>query len=186
VGSVRRIGFAEFVKGNVAECSALDLGFLKPLIRRSFLNDHGLKFRDDMRLGEDFELYARALARGGRFILTSAKGYVSVETKGSLSKEHSESDLHRLREASHALRAIRPLSSAEARALRQHYDSVDKRLQWRRLITAVREHNVIDGVSTLTSGPVMAHLLARLGEQAWLRSRRLLPGPPPRSMFLEL
>jgi len=176
------LDFTSFVRGNLgAETGPLDLGYLKPMFRRAFLNQHRLRYRDDMRLGEDYEFYARALALGARFLTCGPAGYVSVERSGSLSKAHSEADLQRLRDCDDALATLRPLSPEEQRALRRHWNSVDCRLQWRRLITAVKNRDFGAALATFRSPHAALFLATRLGEQAWLRSsaiaRGVAPGP---------
>lgn len=169
-GASRQIGFAEFVESNIGGAKRpLDLGFAKPLMRRAFLNDHHLAYRD-MRLGEDYELYARALALGARFLLTPAAGYISVERQGSLSKAHSETDLLRLRDCDTALSQIRPLDAAERLAIQRHRHSIDNRLQWRLLINAVKSRDPLAALKTFHSPQAAVYLATRLGEQAWLRS----------------
>lgn len=168
--AAQTIDFIGFVESNLGLAGRpLDLGFAKPLMRRSFLDAHGLAYRD-MRLGEDYELYARALALGARFVLTPAAGYVSVEREGSLSKKHSEHDLRLLRDCDDALARVRPLTAAEARALRRHRASVDNRLQWRLLINAVKARDPIAAAKTFHTPGAALYLACRLGEQAWLRS----------------
>jgi succinoglycan biosynthesis protein ExoU len=122
-----------------------------------------------MRLGEDYELYARALALGARFFVCGSAGYVSVERPGSLSKDHDETDLQRLRDCDDDIAAIRPLSAAEQAALRRHWQSVDRRLQWRRLISAVKRRDPGMALSTFGSIDVALYLIGKLAEQAWLR-----------------
>jgi succinoglycan biosynthesis protein ExoU len=165
------LSFEEFVLGNLgAQTGPLDLGYLKPMFRRAFIEQYALSYRADMRLGEDYELYARALALGARFLTCAPAGYISVERPGSLSKAHSETDLQRLRDCDDGLASIRPLSTDEQRALKRHWNSVDCRLQWRRLIAAVKTRDVGAAISTFRSPQAAAFLAARLGEQAWLRS----------------
>jgi succinoglycan biosynthesis protein ExoU len=165
------LAFVDFVSGNLgAREGALDLGYLKPLFRRAFIDRFGLRYREDMRLGEDYELYARALALGARFLTCAPAGYVSIERAGSLSKDHSETDLQRLRDCDEGLASIRPLNRDEQRALKRHWNSVDCRLQWRRLISAVKSRDVGAAISTFRSPDAAMFLAARLGEQAWLRS----------------
>ena len=171
------LNFAGFVLGNLgAHTGPLDLGYLKPIFRRAFITQHGLRYREDMRLGEDYELYARALALSARFLTCAPAGYISVERAGSLSKEHSEADLQRLRDCDDGLASIRPLNADEQRALRRHWNSVDCRLQWRRLISAVKTHDVGAAISAFRSPEAAAFLAARLGEQAWLRSTAFARG----------
>ena len=163
------LDFRAFVLGNLGGAGALDLGYMKPLMRRAFLDEHSVHYAPAMRLGEDYELYARALALGARFLVCGAAGYVSVERAGSLSKDHDEADLRRLRDCDDAIAALRPLSSSEARALDRHWTSVNRRLQWRRLISAVKARNAGMALSTFTSLDATIYLLGKLAEQLWLR-----------------
>lgn len=167
--------FEHFVLGNLGALKGpLDLGFLKPVFRRAFIETHGMRYRPELRLGEDYEFYARALALGARFLVGSAAGYVSVERPGSLSKEHSEDDLLRLRDCDEGLRALKSYSAAEMRALDRHWTSVDCRLQWRRLISAVKARRLGAAMSTFHTPDAALYLSARLGEQAWLRGTAAL------------
>lgn len=171
------LDFTSFVLGNLGKLQGpLDLGFLKPMFRRAFFETHALRYREEMRLGEDYELYARALLLGARFSVCGTAGYISVEREGSLSKDHSEDDLQRLRDCDEGLSIVRALNADERRALKQHWNSVDCRLQWRRLITAVKTRNVGAAFSTFHSPETAVFLAARLGEQAWLRSAAFARG----------
>jgi succinoglycan biosynthesis protein ExoU len=167
------LDFEAFVLGNLGALKGpLDLGFLKPLMRRSFLEAHRLRYRPELRLGEDYEMYARALALGAQFMLTPPTGYVSVERAGSLSRHHGEDELRSLRDCDEELALIRPLRPAERRALTRHTRSVDCRLQWVRLIRAVKTRDISTALSTLRSPPVALYLAARLAEQVWVRTAR--------------
>jgi succinoglycan biosynthesis protein ExoU len=146
-----------------------ELGFIKPLMRRQFLEAHHIRYREHMRLGEDFELYARALALGARLLLVPAQGYVSVMRPGSLSGRHTEQDLLHLRDCGDPLAAL-PLGAADRDALRQHYLSVDCRLQWRLLILAVKKRDPRAALAAfLRPWPVPRYLLRQLASQCFLR-----------------
>ena len=165
------MSFERFIKGNLGALKGpLDLGFLKPIVRREFLTQHGIRYREELRLGEDYLFYAESLARGARFLVGAAAGYVSVERPGSLSKEHSEDDLLRMRDCDDYLRTVRPYSAAELKALQRHWTSVDCRLQWRRLISAVKARDLSQALSAFHTVDSALYLVARLSEQAWLRS----------------
>ncbi|HYD88948.1 MAG TPA: glycosyltransferase family 2 protein [Vitreimonas sp.] len=177
--SARALDLTTFLLGNLGGAAGpLDLGYLKPLMRRSFLDAHGLRYRTDMRLGEDYELYARALALDARFLVCGEAGYISVERTGSLSKAHSEADLLRLRDCDEAVAALRPLTPPEQNALRRHWNSVDRRLQWRRLISAVKARDAAMAVSAFRSVDAAFYLCGKLAEQAWLRSTGRGPRRP--------
>lgn len=170
-----QLGFAEFVNGNLGRLTGpLDLGFIKPLMRRSFLETHAIQYDEALRLGEDYELYARALAKGARFFTIAPQGYISVDRPGSLSNRHSPEDLRRLRDGDDRLLAIREYDSEERAALAAHRESVDCRLQWRLLIDAVKARDLAAALRTFTSPRVATYLVQRLNEQVWLRSSRAL------------
>jgi succinoglycan biosynthesis protein ExoU len=170
LGAPETLTLENFVLGNLSpRKGALEHGYLKPLMRRAFLDAHRLRYRAEMRLGEDYELYARALAHDARFLTVGPAGYVSVARAGSLSAAHTEEDLQRLRDCDRELAAIRPLAPGEQRALRRRTASVDCRLQWRLMINAVKARDVRAALKTFRSPATAVYLAARLAEQAWLR-----------------
>jgi succinoglycan biosynthesis protein ExoU len=118
----RLLGLAEFIDGNVSEHGTRrgEMGFLKPVIRRAFLERHGLRYREDLRLGEDYELYVRALARGGRYRIIHSCGYGAVVRPDSLSGRHRTEDLKRLLDADLSILESEELDREAATALARH------------------------------------------------------------------
>lgn len=129
---VMDISFAYFINGNrpVPSRSRGELGFLKPMMSRAFLDRQGLRYDEGMRLGEDYDLYARALARGARFRLIPASGYVSFILPNGLSSNHSRKDLVALYEADDRLLATPGLTPAEKTLLRRHRFTTKERIAW--------------------------------------------------------
>ena len=82
-----------------------EMAFLKPLIRREFLEAHGLAYDERLRLGEDYVLYVRCLMEGARLRLIGAQGYVAVERSNSLSGTHTTHDLDAFLDADERLLA---------------------------------------------------------------------------------
>jgi succinoglycan biosynthesis protein ExoU len=165
-----QLTFTEFIEGNFNP-DMLTLGFLQPIMRRDFIDAHGLRYHEGLRLGEDYDFYARAILHGARFLLLEAAlGYVSVIRPGSISHDHTDTDLLCMRDRDDAFQNVRPLSVMERRTPRRHWVSVDCRLQWRRLISAVKARDLAGIASTFRSPRVSGYLALRLVEQAWLRS----------------
>jgi len=166
------ISLQQFVLSNVSSGTRerAELGFIKPLMRRSLLEKHSITYKENMRLGEDYELYTRALAHGAKMILMPAQGYVSVVRLNSLSAKHSEHDLLQLRNCNLELEKISGLSATEKAALHQHFLSVDCRLQWRLMINAVKARNPVAVLKCLLRPwPVPAYVLGKLWEQFAIR-----------------
>ncbi len=169
--------FTTFLYGNISKPGKLrkELGFFKPIMRRAFLEKHNLRYDETLRLGEDFALYARALAHGGRFLIVPAQGYVSLTRPDSLSARHSKEDLERLRESDCELTKVRQFSLAELRAIQKHYRSIDARVQWLEVIAAVKRQRVLPFFSAfLRSREVSLFVAAQLFEQLVLRSSKAL------------
>jgi succinoglycan biosynthesis protein ExoU len=171
----RSVGFVDFVTSNVTTRNRYrgELGFIKPLMRRSFLEKHSLGYKEHMRLGEDYELYARALAHGAHLSLLPAQGYISVVRAGSLSGRHTETDLLNLRDANDGISLIPGLGIEQKAALKKHYASIDCRLQWRMLILAVKKRDAVAALACFhRPHPVPLVLAGKLIEQAYLRATR--------------
>ena len=167
------VSLREFVYSNVTKrgVQRAELGFIKPIIRRAFLETHGVTYREDMRLGEDYELYVHALGHGARLLLVPAQGYVAVVRPDSLSGRHSEDDLRRLRDCDAGLEQKLSLDDADKAALRAHYLSVDCRLQWRNLILAVKQRSVPAALACFHRPyPVPFYLAGKLAGQLYLRT----------------
>ena len=79
-----------------AEIERTELGYLKPLIRRSAVLKGAEPYQADLRFGEDFELYARLLADGARVVLTDPEGYLFIVREGSASHRQGAADHRKL------------------------------------------------------------------------------------------
>ena len=136
----RKLGLAEFIRGNISRRGSRrgELGFLKPVIRRDFLDRTGLRYNEDLRLGEDYELYTRALANGARYKVIHDCGYAAVIRADSLSGRHRTEDLKRLRDADRALMGLPDLAGAARAALRQHERHVGSRYALRHFLDVKR------------------------------------------------
>ena len=124
-GEIGGLDLTRFVMGNLSKPGRPrgELGFLKPVIRRGFLEAHAIRYDGGLRLGEDFELYARMLALGARFSLSRGCGYVAVERRDSLSVDHRPEDLLAQIRADDDLLLL-PLSDSEKAALLRHRNAV--------------------------------------------------------------
>ena len=111
-----------FIEGNISRRgkSRGETGFLKPVMRRAFLAANELRYREDLRLGEDYDLYVRALAKGARYRVSHACGYGAVVRRNSLSGQHRTEDLRRLYEADRAILQAGDLAPQAARLIRRH------------------------------------------------------------------
>ncbi|WP_157019520.1 glycosyltransferase [Mesorhizobium xinjiangense] len=134
----RYLDFAAFIEGNISRRGHQrgEIGFLKPVMRRAFLQRHGIRYREELRLGEDYELYARALANGARYRVIQDCGYAAVVRPDSLSGQHRTIDLKRLYEADRLILKMPGLSAEAIAALRRHERQTRDRFELRDFLDA--------------------------------------------------
>lgn len=141
----RELDLAGFIEGNISRRGASrgEIGFLKPVMRRAFLDRHGLRYNEELRLGEDYELYARALVCGARYRIVHHCGYGAVVRQDSLSGLHRTLDLKRLYEADRALLASAALPRQAAALLRRHERHIRGRYELRRFLDVKAQGGLI-------------------------------------------
>jgi succinoglycan biosynthesis protein ExoU len=140
----RFIDLQGFIEGNISKRGASrgEIGFLKPVMRRSFLDRHELRYKEELRLGEDYDLYARALVNGARYKIVHGCGYGAVVRPDSLSGSHRTLDLKRLYEADQAILAEPGLPKESAAALRRHERHIRGRHELRRFLDIKAEAGI--------------------------------------------
>ncbi|MBO6754759.1 MAG: glycosyltransferase family 2 protein [Roseibium sp.] len=66
-----------------------DFGYLQPLVRKRFLETHSIRYREDVRVGEDLLLNLDILRHGGRALFVDQALYVYAMPVGAVSREAS-------------------------------------------------------------------------------------------------
>jgi len=166
---------AMFVEGNLSSRHGgrREMGFLKPLMSRPFLERFGITFDPDIRLGEDYVLYATALVNGAVFVLTDPAGYVAVVRPGSLSGWHPTEAHEHLIAADSRLLARDDLDPATRRALERHRLEQQKKWAWRRVLDAKKQKNLGAALAAFKAPPaVVMDLMGKL----WGEIGARLPG----------
>jgi succinoglycan biosynthesis protein ExoU len=154
-----------------------ELGFLKPLIRRRFLDTHALTYDLRMRLGEDYALYVRALMAGARFKIVGFHGYVAVERSNSLSVTHRAAELEAIVDFDKACVRTPELSEASRTALAEHLRATKDRWALARALEIRREEGVGAALRFLSQRPGSApYVASRLLRARSERLRRRLGG----------
>ena len=149
------VGFAEFIRENHRDIcgEGRELGFLKPLMRREALERSGIRYSETMRLGEDYDLYARALLSGQRMLVVDPLGYYAFDRPGSLSKSHSVTALEQVYRADQAMLAMPGTTRAGRKAVRAHRKLTHRKWAWARLINAVGEKDLKEAAMCFVAPP---------------------------------
>lgn len=172
----RQCSFEAFIRGNISRPGhdRKELGFLQPLVRRSFLTEHGLQYNENLRLGEDYALCAHALALGARFLVVPDVGYVAVFRGNSLSSSASKKHFERLRDIDLTIEGLDQLTARDRAAVKAHRRSVDSIIRWMEVIEAFKDRNALRFLAAYASSFRAArYISARLGAQIVIRSFRI-------------
>ncbi|MGD1876143.1 MAG: glycosyltransferase family 2 protein [Kiloniellaceae bacterium] len=169
---------ADFLRGNLPDPAnpRKSYGFLKPLISRAFLVEHGLRYDESLRFAEDFAFYLACFSAGARFYLMQQPLYRYRVRSDSLTACHSTEDLRRLQGVDRRLLDEHAaVAGADfVAALRRHKQSIDQRLHWREVIDAVKRRAWLSALGASLQGwHVFTYVSGQLAGEAW---RRLGPG----------
>ena len=159
---------AEFVRQNITRYAGYrqEIGYLKPLMRVSFLRTRGLLYNDDMRLAEDYEFYVRSLIKGARWHVIDPCGYIAVSRDGSLSNTVKPAALEIIRQADEILMSTPGIGADARRAIGEHREYTTTDLAWMKLIAAVKARQPGAALATLGYSPsVSATLMLRIAKR---------------------
>lgn len=172
---LQNIDLETFIRRNISRPGEprAELGFLKPLIKRSALPNPRQPYAPDMRLGEDYALYLDLLRSGAALQLAAACGYIAFERNTSLSIAHTGADLSRLADvdAQH-LAAPDGLTAAMGDALRQHERATRDKADYAHALEVRKSDGLLAGLRAGATRP--RSLPYMVAETAREKTRRIL------------
>jgi len=157
------LDLAGFVRGNIPSNhqERSELGFLKPLIRRDFLDKAALRYDANLRLGEDYDLYVRALMAGARFLISHQTGYIAFERQTSLSGQHGADHLAQLARVARGHLSALPRDHGAWPSMDRLYRSIRARYLHRACLDEKRNVGLGAALSLALSPPSNAVPIAR-------------------------
>jgi succinoglycan biosynthesis protein ExoU len=171
------ISLDAFITGNMERRSHYrgEMGFAKPLMRRAFFDQHGISYDETLRLGEDYALYAQALAQGARFLRILSCGYVAIQREESLSSRHRTADLAALLAFDRRFAQTPGLHPDTIALIASHAAELQHKLHFREMIDIRRTHGRARAVLAAMLHPAALPQLV----QAFLRDKLALHPPAP-------
>jgi len=149
---------ADFVFGNIGSRyrPRVSYGFMKPVVRRAFLQDHDIRYEEKNRFGEDFLFSLSCLLHGARWWLTPRPLYRYTARSGTLTDVQSAADLLRIHHREedllrgHWMVARDP---ALANALRQHKAIIEHFYYYRAFTDALKARDFAPAMRLLLQSP---------------------------------
>ncbi|AZO72118.1 MULTISPECIES: glycosyltransferase family 2 protein [unclassified Mesorhizobium] len=147
------ISLADYIAGNVVFESRFNLGYLKPIFRRGFLDENRLRYDEDLRIGEDYILLASALAKGGRCVVEPTVGYVYHIRTGSISRVLELHHVEAMAKADAAFAAAHFMDDGAKAAFARRGRSLRKAASFLSLVQHIKARAPLKAIRTALSDP---------------------------------
>ncbi len=169
---IERISLADFIGSNLVFRSTFNFGYMKPVFERAFIEAHGFRYDESLRIGEDYIFLASVLAKGGKLIVEPIAGYVYHLRAGSISRVLEMHHVVSMLEADRKFLARFELD-AEARAAQaRRTRSLEEARSFLALVDHIKRRSFMDIVKVAVSDPLA---LRHLSMPIAVRLKRLMP-----------
>ncbi len=164
INPAQPIALEDYVADNLLSRHSRSLGYLKPLIRRSFLERTGLRYDLTLRNGEDCHLIFEALAHGAKVHIRPEADYLYTVRPGSVSYRIDPDHFEALIKADRAfVERCKNTLSAEAKTLfRRREIGLRKMMECERIMQALKSVHLSDAIRLAGRHPFA---LPRVGRQ---------------------
>jgi succinoglycan biosynthesis protein ExoO len=169
-----QITLADFIDSNRIFRSAHNFGYMKPVFRRAFLEDSDLAYDEALRIGEDYLLFASALATGGRCAVLAAAGYVYHIREGSISRVLHLHHVEAMLAGDRRFLARFPLTGDAAAAQRRRTRNLQETRAFLALVQHLKNRSFGPALKVALGDPVALRHLAMPVAARW---RRLMTSP---------
>ncbi|TIS02048.1 MAG: glycosyl transferase, partial [Mesorhizobium sp.] len=147
------ISLTDYIAGNIVFESRFNLGYLKPIFQRRFLDDNHLRYDEKLRIGEDYILLASALAKGGRCVVEPTVGYVYHIRTGSISRVLELHHVEAMAEADAAFAAEHFMDDGAKAAFARRGRSLRKAASFLSLVQHIKARAPLKAIRTALSDP---------------------------------
>jgi succinoglycan biosynthesis protein ExoO len=166
----RYITLAQFFESGVKD--KVELGYLKPLIRREWLSATGVRYDEDLLIGEDFDLVARLLLHGARYRFLPSADYHYRRRTSSISHRLPASHLRAMIGA--ARRLERELEGDALVASQRRTAKMIEDLQFAECVAALKRRRPSAILTTLLRPAMRRRLTRAVREGLSKRARKVL------------
>lgn len=151
--SLGEISLADYIAGNIVFESRFNLGYLKPIFQRRFLNENGLRYDEGLIIGEDYILLASALAKGGRCVVEPTTGYVYHIRSGSISRVLELHHVEAMRKADAIFAETHAMDPEAAAAFARRSRSLRRAASFLSLVQHIKARSPLKAIWTALSDP---------------------------------
>ncbi len=156
-----RVSLAEYIERNQLFSAAPGLGYLKPMIQRSAIERCGLRYDEQLRIGEDYDFILRALAAGLQYWIDPFPSYCYRKHSASISHRLGNRDIEAMEAADRMFLQAHPEADAAVKlASDRRFASLQKAKSWNNLVAAIKARKLLQAMRTVFRNPRTLPLLA--------------------------
>ncbi len=164
-----------YLRSNIPLSSGFQLGYLKPVIRSSFVSRHILRYDETVHIGEDFLFCLEALFRDAQYIVSGQSHYRYRVRRGSQSDRTSSDQLEQLANAFENLVERSRPGNAAGEAIVAYRRGLGRARTFAKVVDDLQRHAYASSLRTVASRPDIWPLIGRFGvEFALKRVNRLI------------
>lgn len=157
----------EYVGRNLLGPEGGDLGYLKPLFRKAFLETHHIRYDETLRNSEDYHIILAALEAGARVVISPDPGYLYRVAEGSISHIVHPDLFRALRAADQQFeKRVRPTASRTLkRLIATRKRNLSSMIYSEQFMFALKSRRPGAALATLVRQPhAFSRIAAKLGE----------------------
>ncbi len=173
--NIHEITLADFIASNLVFKTTFNYGYMKPIFERRFIETHGLRYEENLRIGEDYTFLASILAKGGKCVVEPSVGYAYHVRPGSISRVLETHHINSMLEADRAFLEKFELDAGARAAQARRTRSLQQARSFLSLVDHIK-HRSIGGIIRVAMRDPMA--LRHLSMPIAVRLRRLIPSAP--------
>ncbi len=141
--------------------SAYRLGLTQPILRRAFLEQHGIRYDCALRVGEDYLLYLECLLAGARWIQIPTAHYVYVQRSCSATRTAQVPTIEAKLRVCEAVLARTTLTAAQQASLQRYRRNLRSLLAYQRVAEPAKRGRPREAVRALVQNPTFFRRAAR-------------------------
>lgn len=173
LSKLQRLTTDFFITSNSTFGSGHNYGYFKPLIRAAYLRTTGIRYPEEIRIGEDYVFMLELLLSGAQCVVSAETGYGYTVRTGSISHRLKESDIFDMIRQDERLLSIYSLSAQAARQQARRSRKLMEQLYYTRMLNAAKSYDFLTFAKAAFACP---SALLNWREPIVVRLQRLVKG----------
>jgi succinoglycan biosynthesis protein ExoO len=172
LAKIHEITLADFIASNLVFKTTFNFGYMKPIFVRRFIETHGLRYEENLPIGEDYIFLASILAKGGKCVVEPSVGYAYHVRPGSISRVLESHHITSMLEADKTFLEKFELDADARVAQVRRTRSLEQAKSFLSLVNHIKRRSIGGIIEVVMKDPVaLRHLSMPIG----VRLRRLIP-----------